>query len=187
MIDRSEFAKWLTSAISQRQSYHNHKETMAWVITALYIPGIIYLGYMDGRIWRGGWECAIVVLMGFIFYAVLVFVKMQFDRRWEEAAVIRILMHRLAGLNRGEELPQQDEWRIYNEKDDWPHFVQKWVDVKRKGKRNYKKFLEAFLKIFPYGLKDNKDKLDPRWRTEIPSYLLIIIATVFAICLAVWN
>ena len=54
VIDKNDYIKWLTLEIQVYTSYHNHKETMAWVITALYVPGIIYLGYTAGAIWRGG-------------------------------------------------------------------------------------------------------------------------------------
>ncbi len=186
-IDRSEYIKWLHSMISNRQSYHNHKETMAWVITALYVPGIIYLGYIEREIWRGGWEVAVGVAILVVSYLVLVFIKAQFDRRWEEAEIIRFLLHRLAGLFHGDELPRQDEWIVNKGNDDWAHFVQEWSDTKKEEERNCKAFRKNFLRIFPYGLKDNKDKLNTRWRTEIPSYLLIAIATIFAIILAVCN
>ncbi len=189
MIDRSEYAKWLTSSINQRQSYHNHKETMAWVITALYVPSIIYLGYIEGQIWRGGWEWVAGVFIPIVGYLVWVFVRMQFDMRWESADEIKILMRHFTRLNSGEELPRVDEWKTDREDDPWPHFVCREINELKEKYRNCKEALAAFKKFHLWWRykKNGQEEVDNRWKTEIPSYLLIIIATVFGIYLAVCN
>jgi len=173
--------------INNRQIYHNHKEMMAWVITAFYIPSIIYLGSIFDGTWRDGFNWVAIVVIGLVLFFVLVFVKTQFDMRWQAADVTRVLMHRWAGLNGGAELPRQDEWKIDDiKKHDWPHFVQHEICRLRRENRKPGKALKALGKIFLYGPWDS-DKVKPRWKTEISSYALIIIATVFAIFLAVCN
>ncbi len=192
MIDKSEYTEWLLSMISNRQSYHNQKETMAWVVTALYVPSIIYLGYIEGRIWRNGWEALVTVLIVLASYFVFVFVKMQFDNRWQAADVIKVLLHRWSEFIRKEEIPTNDKWMIdensCGEKYDWPRFVQTKVNDLEKKNRNWEKALEALMWICTlwYGLK-NTNKFEDRWKTEIPSYLLVIVSTLAAIYLAVWN
>ena len=86
-----------------------------------------------------------------------------------------------------ESLPKENCWKI-DEGKDWPRFVQNKVNDLKKKNRNCGKALKALGLILTiwYGLKDT-DKVDMRWKTEIPSYLLIIIATFTAIYLSVWN
>ena len=43
-MDETRIIQWLNTSIITQTSYHNHKETMAWVFTALYVPGILTLG-----------------------------------------------------------------------------------------------------------------------------------------------
>lgn len=40
---RERYLEVLENEISSTKTYHNHKESMAWVATALYIPGILSL------------------------------------------------------------------------------------------------------------------------------------------------
>ena len=185
-IDKVEYAKWLISEIDFQERYHNHKEAMAWVITALYVPGIIYLGYSIHRASIPEW----VVFGGIVFvsYLVGIFVKMQFDMRWEAADVVHILMRHMSDLNRGGELPREDEWVVDNN-DVWPYFVRKELDDLKKERSFWKAFIE-FWKVLLCGLWCkglwHKEGFN-RWKTEIPSYLLIILATLFAVHLAGWN
>jgi len=184
---------------------------MAWVITALYMPSIIYLGYREGQVWRGCWEWGVGVLIGFVFYLVLVFIKMQFDMRWESADLVKILMRHWMRLNSGGDLPRQDEWVIIDEEKDYlPHFVQEELNNLRKKDRNCRDWCEALMKIclwWRFSLRKQDRNcgercktltkiclwwrrrlyVDDRWKTELSSYLLIIIATAFAIFLAVLN
>ena len=187
MIDKNDYIKWLDSGIQQQERYHNHKETMAWVITALYVPGIIYLGYSIHRALIPEW----VVFGGMVFvsYLVGIFVKMQFDMRWEAADVIHVLMQRLAKLNGGtESLPAN--WEFKDEKNHvWPKFIQDQVCELKKQRSFWNAFI-AFWKVLLFGLWYkglwHKEGFN-RWKTEIPSYILIILATLFAMYLARWN
>lgn len=220
----NNYRQWLASMINNRQSYHNHKETMAWVITALYVPGIVYLGYIESQIRRGAWEVLVGVLIFLAWFCVWKFVRMQFYMRWKEADIIAVLMQRLAKLNGGAKPPLPKEWTIEEKINTpitlniWPKFIQCKIDqlkTERKCKEAFKalwKFSLSWLYfVFKwiyklskkiYKRKENTetrlpkwvlfwrrdpDKDDPRWKTEIPSYILILIATVFSICLAVCN
>ena len=49
-------------------------------------------------------------------------------------------------------------------------------------KRNCKEAREALVKMFLF----HSGEVDDRWKTEIPSYVLVIVATIIAMLLA-WN
>ena len=185
--ERNEYIQWLHSMISNRQSYHNHKETMAWVITALYVPGIITFASYIRILEQPGWQIRSTILLIIVTYLVFCFLKMQFDMRWESADTIRILMQRLARLNEYGKLPGQDEWKIDKETNSWPNFIQNKIDESRKSKRNCPEALNALLQFFTWWQckKNHEEKVDNRWKTELPSYLIIAIATSAAIAL-IW-
>ncbi len=76
LTSNNEYAKWLTSLLDFYGKYHHHKETMAWVITALYVPGVITLGLIvneRGLIAQGILTFFLVV----IFWLVRLFVNMS--------------------------------------------------------------------------------------------------------------
>ncbi|MFQ6122150.1 MAG: hypothetical protein ACE5LA_03715 [Dehalococcoidales bacterium] len=181
MIDKSEYAEWLASGMDHNAGYHNHKETMAWVVTALYVPGIIYLGYLEGQVLRVlGVEILVILFMFLVAFPVLIFVTMQFDMRWHAADAVQAFIERWADLNGGGELPRADEWKI-KEGEKWPYVVQRRID-ELKARRSVMKGLESFGNL---ALLDWKE-VDDRWKTELPLYCLIIIATLLAMFLA-WN
>ena len=92
MIDKSEYAKWLAFEIDFNERYHNHKETMAWVATALYVSGIIVLGYKAGDIFKSfGWAVGTTVLVLLVACLIFCFVKMHFDMRWYAADAVHVL------------------------------------------------------------------------------------------------
>jgi len=183
----NDYRQWLASMINNRQSYHNHKETMAWVITALYVPSIVYLGYAI----KQSWEWVAIVVIGLVLFCVWKFVRMQFDMRWKEADIIAVLMQRLAELNGGAKPPIPIEWTIEEKINTpitlniWPKFIQCKIN-QLKTKRKCKEAFKALGEMVFFWRQD-PDKDDPRWKTEIPSYILILIATAFSICLAVCN
>ena len=177
MIDKSEYAKWLTSQMDFQARYHHHKETMAWVATALYVPGIIYLGF----IFKGSQNVVVSVFLLVAVALFYIFVNMQFRMRWYAADVVAILMRRMAEFNRGAELPRSDEWAIDKEDDVWPHFVQQEINT-LKEMRKFGKACIALKDLVLFRLA----KVDNRWKTELATYLAIFLATAFSIYL-VWN
>jgi len=194
VIDENEYARWLTSEIDSRERYHHHKETMAWVVTALYIPGIIILGCNIS-----GEQCIVKAIISWLIvvaaYLLFCFLNMQFKMRWDAAEVDTVLRQRLIGLYRGGNLPQcPNEWTIKNE-DDWkPKFLTDDIEIledymkkNKKVERNFKGDLLAFWRLLKFWHWDNEDGkgIDGRWRTELPSYTVIVIATIIALVL-IW-
>jgi len=75
---------WLKHRIEYDGRYHDHKESMAWVATALYVPGIIVLALETQEMasscdWNRG-----LLISSFIISGLLItgFVKWQFEKRW---------------------------------------------------------------------------------------------------------
>ena len=181
MIDKSEYAKWLAFEIDFNERYHNHKETMAWVATALYVSGIIVLGYKAGDIFKSfGWAVGTTVLVLLVACLIFCFVKMHFDMRWYAADAVHVLMRCTARLNSGAELPRPDEWAIDKEDGVWPHFVQREID-QLKTRRSFREATQASLNM----VLRLWDEVDDRWKTELPSYVAIVIATLVSFVL-IW-
>jgi len=76
--------QWLIAEMGFYHGYHNHKETMAWLATAFYIPGIVVSGYSLGCHfqWPASWF-RLVYFIPILFAGVIIwlFLRMQFDRR----------------------------------------------------------------------------------------------------------
>ncbi len=181
--DADRYAHWILSEIDNYERYHNHKEMMAWVATALYLPAIVSLGYIGSEI--GGCSAsavitAVVVLAAPIFS---LFINMQFRKRWFAADYV-------VGLKRVEYLIIRNllrfrahDQRIRKRKkckgyEDWPHFIQRVIDRCRTN-RNWKCALRNFVLLHWH-------RLDDRWKTELPSYFMICAATVVTIVI-VWS
>ncbi len=77
---------WLEHRIDYYGRYHDHKETMAWVATAFYLGGIVYLASYFRTLlertddWWKALPSLCVLAAGYLAFC---FVKWQFDRRWK--------------------------------------------------------------------------------------------------------
>lgn len=79
-----ERLNWLRHQIEYYGRYHDHKETMAWVVTAFYLSGIIYLSVNIGHIPQFHYKAVPIVLTIAILLASVsigIFLDMQFNRR----------------------------------------------------------------------------------------------------------
>ena len=82
---------WLNNEIMRTTVYHNHKENMAWVATALYISGAITLGsYINGSCSFGD-KTAVLLVALVVTTCAGAFIKWQFKKR-------RVAAHRVRGL-----------------------------------------------------------------------------------------
>lgn len=166
---------WLIQEIQLYESYHNHKETMAWVATAFYIPGIITFGY---SVAQTNWFLSLLVsiLIAIVFYPVVTFVNMQFRKRWEANDIQVGLMRLVAGLCSSSVTPPSEP--DIKEGDHWPLFIQESINQSTRKRE----FWSAVRDMTCFRLST----LDDRWKTELPSYGLILIATIVALFL-VWR
>jgi len=80
----NERREWLQHRIDYNGNYHNHKETMAWLATALYLTGIMVIAFEARPIADECWVNKILFSLFFVVSGlfILCFVKWQFDRRW---------------------------------------------------------------------------------------------------------
>jgi len=179
MADVNKYVSFITSQIGYKASYHNHKENMAWVSTAFYIPAIIVLAdKADGVCQLYGWKWAITVVLLLATCLIFKFVCTQFRLRWEAADDVEGLRRAHAYLCTLTDLSPED-WGEIRCSGQWPPLIQRKVtEIKEKEPRACRKALWDWVRL-------HKDKVDPRWQTEFASYTAIVIATVVAI-VRVW-
>ncbi len=150
-----EIISWLDNKIIYNTAYHNHKESMAWVATTLYLTGSITGGLTLGSSSNICEKILTMLLFLLLSICATIFIHWQFSRRW-------IVAGRMEGLIRaGAELLNKSktielDWEIDEE---WllPKFITKHIPPKRR-------FDES------------------RYQTEFISYAVIVIgAFIFLI------
>jgi hypothetical protein len=187
--DISDYLNWLNHEHQIYENYHNHKEMMAWIATAFYAPSIITIGFVVSKV---SLLADILLTAGLVIaaYIVLVFINMQFRKRWfasDATAVLMRLIVRLSGSSDNIEYRRKVKLllgRIEN-KDIDEHFLPVFIEyiINRLGrKRRLPQFLSAVGHIFTLRLRN----LDDRWKTEIPCYTVVLLSTIVAI-LSLWR
>ena len=178
------YMSWLEGEIGNFISYHNHKETMAWAATAFYLPAVIIVGFEASTVLSLFWKFLLIIGLIIICFISLMFVNMQFESRWRAA-------NKLEGMRRSMSLlhvsPDQVNDRSILEFEQMTELVNlfpNWI-------RNQMDTIESrFPHDIPHGLRSAAKNLlrpskwmdiDPRLRTELPSYALIVIGTLMAI------
>ena len=166
----NRYLKWFIAERGYQEAYHTQKENMAWVATALYVPGIVTLGYITGKqILSENTPCWITGILTFVIVILLAsiscFVWKQFDLRLDASATNKALMKLVNDFCR---LPEEKIKELINKTEvekgnNWPEFVRVEIKNERRGARS---------KI--------------TWIcTDVVSYVSILIATITALCL-VW-
>ncbi|MEL7562034.1 hypothetical protein [Dehalogenimonas sp. 4OHTPN] len=115
------YIQWFQSEIESQTAYHNHKETMSWVVTALYIPSILvagnYIGEHNLSFLRNPC-CFILALL-----LASVFVTMQFRSRHVSAKTIAALMELVNEIESGQLNLNDADSRQFVTIKFWPKFV----------------------------------------------------------------
>jgi hypothetical protein len=132
--DIIKYYQWLISEIGNQTSYHSHKETMAWSATALYVPGVIALGFFSSAnmanitaCWRVGLATSIILLLSVL---VGVFVYRQFELQLVAAKTVEALIklvNDFCSLDSAGAQKVVAECQIEKDKI-WPKFVQEKID-----------------------------------------------------------
>ena len=167
MEARDRYLSWLTSEITAQTNYHNHKETMAWVATALYITGVIVLARVVADGFLTNWPDWLIFLIFLIFLLalgiVLIFIWKQFDLRGTTADTVHALMHLTEELcNDTVNIAALNHTLVPD--DLWVQFIRERIEaVGGKGRSTITKLA-----------------------TDGVSYLAVITATVIAIHIAVF-
>lgn len=170
--------QWVTSEIQGFESYHNHKETMAWVATAFYITGVITFGF---TLAYSPIPLFVNILASFgvlvTFFLAGVFINMQFRMRWKASDIQIGLTHYASRLCCNLEVPPEEP--LFTQKDTFPDHV--WQFIKQEQENRCRmSYRKAVITLFR-----RPHTLDERWRTELPSYILMILATVTSI-ISLW-
>jgi hypothetical protein len=183
-MKNDELANWLKSELGSTHTYHNHKEDMAWKVTAFYLPSIIGLSYIASSAkWELVGQVVITVGLTILTIAVLSFVSMQYKMRFIAADTVEGLRRAIAKLYDSLSPVSQNDLGVKSD-DQWPQFVQHEIDLvsaKSKEMRGWK----GFIKSFGYFLIFRWSNIENRIRTEIASYLSIAIISAVAISL-IW-
>lgn len=180
-----EYCSWFDSELQATETYHNHKEAMAWTATAFYLPLVIVLGYkacvfLSGVFIRVVFSL-LVLLLG---YMVLVFVHMQFQMRWK-AAQQTLALRRLRGrLTATNTWPDELDCAVrdgagaqhtcFDEIPTWPAFVVEEI-------RNCNVQRNLRCALWNLVRPRHWNEVEPALRTELPSYGVILMATIIAI------
>ncbi len=105
---------------------------MSWVATALYVPGIMALGYLVEKKFEDAaitplWQCLLVFLI-FALFALLVFmfVYRQFKLRSRAADVVAALIELLNEVSKDEKVVESWSTEIKGNKV-WPEFIENKV------------------------------------------------------------
>lgn len=160
MNNRDRYLNWVLTQIQYYGTYHNHKETMAWVATALYIPSIITLSVLSSKL-ASCWFF-LVNLITIIIFAIIVvcFIHRQFRNRWIAHYYSVGFMLTASKLCKDKNYPNTKDC-ITEEKDRFPKFIQNNINEAEDKKEN--NLVE--------------DKRDMEWI----SYTAVILATLVAL------
>lgn len=175
------YIEWMTSEIETINTYHDHKEKMAWTATAFYVPATVILGYTAAD--RLDDIAKLVLSLVILIASVMttMFVNMQFRMRWNAADIERGLKRIKGKLCQLEEISSDFNLSLPESKaseipPQWPIFVQHELD-KCVTKRFRTDIVKAILNAITFRWK----KIDDRLKTEVASYYAIVLATVIAV------
>ncbi len=119
--DDDERTKLLQFFIDYYGRYHDHKETMAWIITAFYIGGVMYMTFEARRVIENcdSWQIPFAILFGVLGFIVLRFVCWQLGKRKDAANYVLGFMKQLRGalVQKNIRLPKKLEEDLDKESD----------------------------------------------------------------------
>lgn len=78
------YGEWLNTELKLFETYQNHKETMAWTATALFLAGgAAFVSSVPDFAIASQWLASLWILLATL--ALFVFLHMQFKKRWDGA------------------------------------------------------------------------------------------------------
>jgi hypothetical protein len=186
---RSQLILTLHNELQIQETYHNHKEVMAWTATSLYlafaflfIVKVQSLTPKDILALFGNWPSAkdilTLIVLALIFCFAMVFLCMQFSMRWNSSDISEIVRKYLFLLELENLTHPQNllHIRYISVKGHiYPDEIMR--DIK---KRRPKRTLGLVLKSIPLVFCSGTD---PRLKSEIPSYVItsLLFATQVAL------
>jgi hypothetical protein len=172
------YVSWLTSEITTGVEYHNHKEAMAWAATAgsLLVVGAVIGSPPPSVLTANRLVGLLIVVVATI--AVLCFVSMQFERRWNASENIAGLRREITRVccssgQDGLSLPGIPAGRADG-------FAALAVGGRvGGGERNLRRILKAVLQVLLAWW--TWPRINSRLRSEASSYILIVLAAAIAV------
>lgn len=158
-------------------SYHNHKETMAWTISGIYLAfTAAFMAWSRSVDWslQCGEKWFIAGVLFMVLVCALTFMNMQFTARWNASDTADAIRRFIFPIENRlvEKVDLADLRQIYP--------IEIHYEMKKFGKqRNWRNFFCAMgrIVVFPIRFFSGKpSKMDARWQTEIPSYLLGVVS-----------
>jgi len=134
-MDKNErYLSLISSEIQYYQTHHNHKETMAWVITVFY-TSIVIVFVSSANIIATDFTSKILIFLVVIWSSCIAafFVEMQFRFRWEADDYIVGLKKIRAELDENNEFPanyDKKEMLALGDKN-LPIFIEKSINLTR--------------------------------------------------------
>jgi hypothetical protein len=185
--DRQRYIDWLKAEIELGDSYHNHKETMAWAATAFYLPTVVGLAYGANRFGLNlASQIGLTVVLLFLWLMLFRFLHMQFTMRWKAADVAVGLRRALARVcdctttlsKKALGLDSSEGWEL-EELKGWPLLMR--CEVEQEYKKNETKRTWGKIALAPFCWRNT----DPRLLSESPTYYATMFATVLGLVL-IW-
>ncbi len=190
----SHYLDWIDSELQHFSSYHDHKERMAWIATALYVPAVIVFGQAaSDEICGGAWRWVLTALLVGACSYVLMFLSMQFNRRWVAADVSKGLRRARECVISSPTCVEDNQLTPVEDFDvEWPHFITAQVEAARTP-RQLRDNLGGMVRgaTFTWCRFACSNKLwqiqpvEWRTRTEAASYGVVVLGTAIGIG-AIW-
>jgi len=162
---------------------------MAWTVTAFYVAIVIVLGYRAAPYVDGVSHWVLFILIAILGLMTFMFVNMQFEMRWEASDTIEALRRIRGVLSPAHDIPDQLDTNLPpltagrtppDRTRSWPNFIRTEI-ANCQTNRLLREFLCATCLLFTFRWRRMVHEIDPRIRSELPSYAVLLIATIIAI------
>lgn len=183
-MDKTEsLLDWIDKEIDIMERYHNHKELMAWTATAFFLPAVVIFCYSAApHVAGSAIRIVMAVVVALLGVVAALFINMQFEMRWKASDDIEALKRCRVHLTLNPEMIQGFPTKLPEtspkNKHMWPQFIEEEME-KCRVDRTVKLFFQAFPDLIK--LHWTQKDIDARLRTELASYLALLLATVSAI------
>ena len=186
---RRLWSEWLQSDMDYCGRYHNHKETIAWLVTAFYLPAVIGLVYVVGILENGlPWQIGLTVLLLVMAMAVFAFVRMQFRMRWRAFLDVEGLVKGIARVRDFSILLPEAQLK-FDKGERWPKLVQQAIKTAEaenpRGCKTYGPFVKWLMWDWWRKNTPKSFKTPEPLKTEFASYLAIALLSLFSIIM-IW-
>jgi len=178
--EQTEIINFFIKLMERRQNYHDHKEKMAWIGTIVYLGFCLtVISYVIANLenikiifnCNLGIKISVLFLQLVIFLGAYCYINMQFRRRWyahdEDVILRRYIQMFLYDNKRLKMFIKENSKIIFINDNYYPEEIQSKMEEFKKNRK-----ISNFCK-------------DDRWKTEIPSYVIIILLFIFKICLLI--